>query len=149
MRAVKIWLGAVLLLCAAMLTLVHVPALAQSAAWTKCVNATTTNPDWAACGAAEVARQETRLNAAWGKAMQCFDSKDETENHARLGLIAEEKSWIAFKDGACQFYYPSGPGDSPQGYAGREGQVLSAPVCQATIVSDRARWLEEFAKDCR
>ena len=120
-----------------------------SATYKHCIASTSINPEWAACGEAEVARQETRLNAAWKRALACFDEGDPTARDAKKSLVDEEKLWIAWKDAACGFYYPRGNDAAPNGFAGREGEVLSAPQCKIAIVSERAHWLENFGKDCR
>jgi uncharacterized protein YecT (DUF1311 family) len=127
------------------------PTLGQdrSHEYEKCINGTSTNQEWDACGGREIARQETRLNIAWKKAMKCFDEADPTQKDARQALIEEERLWIEWKEKACGFYYPSKDADAPQGFAGREGQVLSALACKIKIISDRSQFLESFVRDCR
>ena len=124
-------------------------AAGPSNKYSKCINRTTTNFDWRQCGAAEINRQETHLASSWKKALTCFDESDQTQRDAKQSLIAEERLWINWKDEACKFYEPSREGDSDQGFAGREGQVLAMPSCRAEIIAQRAAFLDGLAKDCR
>lgn len=126
--------------------LVSSHVLAQSAAWKDCIDRTTTNTEWDACGGAEISRQEARLDLAWKKAFSCFDRTNPGGREAKQSFLLEQRTWIQFKDSACRFYFPSKDGEPP--YFGREGEVLNAPLCKATIIEDRSRWLEGFAKDC-
>jgi uncharacterized protein YecT (DUF1311 family) len=114
-----------------------------------CVNRTTSNYDWGQCGGHAVARQDARLNTAWKTALKCFDDSDQTQKDAKQALIEEERLWIIWKEKACNFYFPQNDSDSPHGFAGREGQVLDAASCRAGIIADRARFFEDFAKDCQ
>jgi uncharacterized protein YecT (DUF1311 family) len=120
---------------------------AQSPAWRDCIDKTTTNFQWDACGGAEIRRQEARLTVAWKNAIACFDTSTPGGLETQHAFMKEQQAWILFKDSSCKFYYPSKNGQGP--YFGREGEVLSAPICRATIIEDRARWLENIAKDCR
>ena len=45
-------------------------------------------------------------------------------------------AWLRFRDVACEFYN--------NGDLGREGQVLSYPVCKAQVYADRSRILESY-----
>jgi uncharacterized protein YecT (DUF1311 family) len=121
-------------------------ALGQSAEWKACVDRSTSNHEWSDCGAAEIARQEARLILALRQALACFNTSDASGQHTREAFLEEQHLWTRFKDAACRFYYPNADGDLP--YFGREGEVLDAPVCRATIMEDRSRWLEGFAKNC-
>ena len=122
-------------------------AFAQSAAWTTCVNSTKTNPEWAECGGAEISRADARLNAAWKRALVCFDTTDPSGREAKQSLVNEERLWIQYKDAACEFYTPKLADNTP--VFGREGQVLSAPICKAKVIEDRAKSLESLASDCK
>jgi len=116
-------------------------AKAQSAEWQKCVNATTTNVDWAQCGQEEIDRQEAHLNAAWKQAYACFDG-DKAMAKEKQVFLAEQRLWLKWKDASCNYY--------ADGEAfGREGQVVSFPSCRAAIIAQRTQFLKDFGKDCR
>jgi len=104
----------------------------------KCVERTSTNIEWAECGRQEISRQESRLNAAWKKIQSCFDIKEEAEKNAKEALLSEQRLWVKWKDSACTLF----------DYAGREGQVLSYPMCKITVIKDRADWLTDFTNNC-
>ena len=114
----------------------------------KCLKTALTNIQFDACGAAEINKQEARLALAWKKAVSCFDETNRTEKDAKQSLVEEERLWIKWKVAACGFYFPSNSDDANFGFAGREGQTISAPSCRAGIVSQRASFLEGFAKSC-
>jgi uncharacterized protein YecT (DUF1311 family) len=116
--------------------------------YAQCMQRVATNPDFAACGDREVKKQEDHLNAAWKKALACFDESDNTARDAKNSLVREQRLWITWKDAACNFYFPSKPTDANFGFAGREGQAIAAPSCKAGIISERAAFLDGFAKDC-
>jgi uncharacterized protein YecT (DUF1311 family) len=114
-------------------------ALAQSPEWQKCIKGTTTNFDWSQCGAAEIKRQEARLNAAWKKAFACFDTEE--MRVPKQDFLEEQRLWIKWKESSCNFYSDGQP-------FGREGQVLSYFSCRASVISQRTEFLERFGKDC-
>ena len=58
------------------------------------------------------------------------------EGRTRDDLLAEHMAWLRFRDVACEFYN--------NGDLGREGQVLSYPVCKAQVYADRSRILESY-----
>jgi uncharacterized protein YecT (DUF1311 family) len=117
--------------CAAMISLS--PAMADDA-YDKCINESDgTNTAWGECGGAFMKRADDALNVTWKRVYALTDGDTKT------ALLAEQRLWVAFKEGACQFY--------ASGDFGREGQVLSYPACQASIIEDRTTALEGYEDD--
>jgi uncharacterized protein YecT (DUF1311 family) len=107
----------------------------------ECMKDKSTNFEWSQCGHDEIVRQEARLNIAWKKAFSCFSSIDggSEEAESKHKLLEAQRLWIKWKDSACDFY--------ETGFYGREGGVLSFPACKAAVISQRAKWLENFANE--
>ena len=89
----------------------------------KCVDSTSTNPEWAGCGEVYLKDLDGALNAAWKKAYASLDGPSRTQ------LLQEQRAWIKFKDASCQFY--------ANGSFGREGQVLHFYGCRSAILKAR------------
>ncbi len=98
----------------------------------KCINASSDNASWGRCGGALIDREDAKLNATW---KQLYG---QTSGQTKTDLLAEQRAWIAFREASCKFY--------ANGDFGREGQVLSYPVCVAGVISDRTKALEELRK---
>ena len=98
------------------------PALADGI-YEQCIKSTSTNTEWASCGAAYLKRLDNALNAAWKKTVSSLDAK------SRAQLLREQQAWIKFKDASCQFY--------ANGDFGREGQVVHYVECRAAIIEAR------------
>jgi uncharacterized protein YecT (DUF1311 family) len=116
-------------------------ANAQSTDWKKCVDATKTNFEWSQCGVAEINREEERVGAAWRKAFACF-ADSAAMKIAKQKFLDEQRLWIKWKDASCNFY-------GEQEAFGREGSVLHFPQCRASVIIQRAEFLETFGKDCQ
>lgn len=101
----------------------------------RCVNAASDNASWSLCGSALIKREDDRLNAVW---QRVFGS---TSGQTRIDLRAEQRSWIVFKEASCRFY--------ANGDFGREGTVLSFPVCRAGVIADRTRALEAIGQSLK
>lgn len=99
-------------------------------AWRACVDRTTTNYDWGQCGGDYVRAADAALNAEWKKLMAVVDGETKAD------LIAEEKAWIAYRDGACRFYH--------NGNWGREAEVLHYPGCVAGVIEQRTEQLADY-----
>jgi uncharacterized protein YecT (DUF1311 family) len=100
----------------------------------KCIDTSDgTNTAWGACGSALVEREDDRLNQAWKRAY-APDADDTSKD-----LLTEQRAWIAFKEKSCQVY--------ASGTYGREGQVLSFPLCRAGIIAQRTVALDRYADD--
>jgi uncharacterized protein YecT (DUF1311 family) len=99
------------------------PPIGDSA-YDQCINNTSTNLEWGACGSAYLDRLDTSLNDAWKRAMASLDDKQ-----SRDQLLAEQRAWLKFRDASCQVY--------ANGSFGREGQVLHFILCRAGIISAR------------
>lgn len=105
-------------------------------AYKRCIDASDgTNPAWAACGGAWVAREDAKLNAAWKRLYAV------SEPATKKDLLEEQRAWNAFKDKACQFY--------ANGDFGREGQVLHFPSCRAELIAQRTATLDSYGADRR
>jgi len=115
-------------------------ANAQSSDWKKCVDIAKDNVERSHCGVAEINREEERLNEAWKKALACF--ADPFMKGAKQKFLDEQRLWIKWKDASCTFY-------GEQEAFGRDGSVLDFPLCRASVIIERAKFLETFAKDCR
>ena len=85
------------------------------------------------CGGDLIEREDTRLNATWNRI-----HAPGVEATGR-DLQAEQRAWIAFKDRSCLFYR--------SGRFGRDGQVLSYPLCRAGIIAERTATLEAYDED--
>lgn len=107
----------------------------------KCIGANTANMAYANCGQDEVDRQDKRLNTAWNKVATCM-----SDNAAvKKSLLDEQRLWIKWKEASCLFYDARDAQGLP--VFGREGQVLSLPACRATVIAQRAKFLEDLAKE--
>lgn len=101
----------------------------------KCINDSDgTNTAWGQCGGDLIARSDKALNEAWKK-LHGSISDDDTAK----ALLDEQRAWNDFKEKSCRFY--------AGGYFGREGQVLSYPVCRAGVIDARTAALEAYYKD--
>ena len=133
-----VWLIKVIAIALPLLVSPGPAASAAESQFDKCVGSTDTNSGWANCGNAEIARQEKRLNAAWEKALRCFDPQYSMQA-SKEELIFDQRLWGKWKDAACGLFLNGG--------LGREPQVINGPLCKIKIISDRAEWLEELSKD--
>lgn len=116
-----------------------------TAQYTACVDSHTSNMEWNACGHEEIERQEKRLNDTWKKLSSAL-KKWASSNHPYpdcpvcgsdeplSSLLAEQRNWIKWKDSACEFWLRSG--------RGREADVLSYPMCKATVIAHRTAYLK-------
>src|SRR4051794_14293658 len=86
----------------------------------KCINSTSTNPEWAGCGEVYLKQLDDSLNVVWKKAYASLDGPSRTQ------LLQEQRAWIKFRDASCQFY--------ANGSFGREGQVLHFYGCRGAIL---------------
>ena len=130
---------------AALLAISLLPAAAGDLTpqYDKCVQASTANEQYSACGQAEIDRQDKRLNADWAKIAKCV--ADPADKDEKQKLLDEQRLWLKFRDASCGFYNAT---DANGGAVfGREGQVLSYPACVAKIVAERANYLEAIQKD--
>jgi uncharacterized protein YecT (DUF1311 family) len=98
------------------------PASADDA-YMKCIDNTSTNPEWAGCGEIYLKRLDDALNVAWKKAYESIDGE------SRAQLLQEQRTWIKFKEASCQFYM--------NGSFGREGQVLHFYGCRGPVIKAR------------
>lgn len=98
-------------------------------AYTQCINGTSTNPEWAACGEAYLRRLDADLNEAWKKANASL-----YDEASRAQLLREQRAWLKFRDASCQFY--------ANGSFGREGAVLHFYGCRAGVVEARVSDLD-------
>lgn len=110
------------------------PTTALSADYKRCVDAHTTNRDWAVCGDQEIARQEAEVTDVWKAAYAAMKQNDPK---AADDLLREQRAWIRFKDSACDYYYDDK-------MTGRESQVLDFAICKASLIAERIRFLREF-----
>lgn len=96
----------------------------------KCMESAETNVDFGKCGEVWIEREDAKLNATWKKLHGA------TTGQTKKDLLAEQRLWIAFRESACQFY--------ANGERGREGEVIGAPACQASVIADRTKELEDY-----
>lgn len=104
------------------------PALADGA-YDRCMsNADGTNPSYARCGQAWVAREDARLNATWKAVFPTLSAVRQRE------VREEQRAWIKLKDRSCAA--------EARGEFGREGQVIQLYECRANILIERTRYLQ-------
>lgn len=135
--------GLLLAFCVCLIATESLDAKAASQdPYDKCMSSASDSFSMMNCGKAEIARQEHRLSDAWKNAFACFDNSED-QKEAKQQFLVSQRLWVKWKDSACSFY--SDP------YFGTMGSANDAPVCKMIIISDRAKWLEQFAKDgeCR
>lgn len=109
----------------------------------KCVQSVSANQQYAACGQAEIDRQDKRLNDQWAKIAKCVS--DPNEKDEKQKLLDEQRLWLKLRDASCGFYNATDANGAL--LYGREGQVLSYPACVAKVVSRRVTYLQEIEKD--
>jgi uncharacterized protein YecT (DUF1311 family) len=88
-----------------------------------------TNPAWAACGEALVARKDAQLQQAWRRALPA------RAGAGRSALLRDQRRWILSRDRSCR--------DRLSGN-GREGQVIDFPLCRAGFIGRRILWLQHL-----
>ena len=118
------------LAAAAVVLALAAPARAD-APYDACMDKAVTNPDYAQCGAALVAREDQRLNAVWARVFPKLEPAQKAQ------LRAEQRLWIAWKDKSCGFWLEGN---------GREGQVIHYPACRAQVIADRRAFLADVAE---
>jgi uncharacterized protein YecT (DUF1311 family) len=96
----------------------------------RCMQRAVTNPDFAACGTALVARREAELNRTWKAAFARLDAPTKAE------LLSEQRLWIAFKDKSCRYW--------TTGSYGREGQTVHFYTCRAEVIAQRIVYLGDI-----
>ncbi|UXN06847.1 lysozyme inhibitor LprI family protein [Bartonella sp. HY761] len=87
-----------------------------------------TNSDWTACGSENWKRLDNQLNAVWKIVLASYDGHPKAEG-IRKSLIAEQRAWLNYRQNVCAVY--------ESGYWGRDGQVLSAPNCNNSLLANR------------
>lgn len=107
------------------------PAMADEA-YDKCIDTTSSNTEWAECGAALLKREDDRLNVVWKRVYAIPDEK------TRADLLAEQRSWNAYKEKSCLLF--------ANGEWGREGQVLHYPACRAEVIAERTKALQAYGE---
>lgn len=98
------------------------PASADNA-YSKCVDGTSSNVEWAGCGQDFLDRLDVTLNAAWKKAHASVDVR------SRRDLLKEQRAWLKFRKSSCEFW--------ANGSYGRQGEVLHFFTCRAAITEAR------------
>jgi uncharacterized protein YecT (DUF1311 family) len=93
------------------------------AAYDQCMKTASDNAAYDDCGGVLVTAEEARLNEAWQRVYPKLAPE------SKKALLAEERLWLAFKNGSCDYYR--------SGDYGREGQTLGAPTCRADIIASR------------
>ena len=91
------------------------------------------NQSWLQCGNAFVDREKRKFESAWNTLI------NGQEGRTRDDLLAEHRAWMQFSELACAFY--------DNGDLGREGQVLSYPVCKARLYAERSSVLESYDEE--
>lgn len=109
-----------------------VSTAAADDAYTQCIDATTTNPEWARCGGEWVGREEEKMRAAFD------DALDGASDEQKAALRDEQKAWTAYREAACHYYDTD---------LGREGQVLGYPGCVARLVIGRVEQLKSYSDE--
>ncbi|WP_163265102.1 lysozyme inhibitor LprI family protein [Chelativorans alearense] len=89
-----------------------------------------TDPAWAECGGDWLKREDDRLNATWKKVFA------QTDGRTKADLLAEQRLWVAYKEGACRFF--------ANGDWGSKGRVLDYVACQAGVMAARRTDLEGY-----
>ena len=115
-------------LAAATLFIAAMPARADSE-YEACI-ANSPEVEFAVCGANWVEREDARLNAAWREVLPLLEARE------RERLVAEQRAWIRFKDGACEYFYTD--------YWGTVGRNTWYPRCVADIVIARTVQLRDI-----
>lgn len=121
------------LTAAVVLALSYGPAVASDAQYTACIDATVKNDEWAACGGALIERNEAKMD----EQLQRLREVSDPETMATID--GEQEAWTAFREAACQIY-------ANASNFGREGQVLSYPLCKAKLVEERAEQLRDYVR---
>ena len=98
------------------------PASADTA-YSRCVDGTSSNVEWAGCGQHFLDRLDVALNAAWKTAHASIDVR------SRRDLLREQRAWLKFREQSCEFW--------ANGSYGREGEVLHFFTCRAAITEAR------------
>ena len=97
-----------------------------------CMENAATNTDFSACGSVMLERRDAELDRAWKKAIAGLDAA------TRAALLAEQRSWIAYKDKSCRYW--------TRGAFGREGQTVHFYTCREGVVDRRIEYLEEIGR---
>jgi uncharacterized protein YecT (DUF1311 family) len=81
------------------------------------------------CGEQWIGREQSRLDATWQQLIGL------TEGNVNVELVAEQKTWEAFRDASCAFKLDAGFGEAGGYYA-----------CRAEVISSRAAGLDAYLK---
>jgi uncharacterized protein YecT (DUF1311 family) len=106
-----------------LLVLASAASASADNAYSKCIDKTSTNPEWQECGEVYLKRLDDTLNTSWKKAYASL------EGESRAQLLEEQRAWIKFKETSCRFY--------ANGSFGREGEVLHFYGCKAEVLKAR------------
>lgn len=100
----------------------------------RCVGAESTSTNFAKCGGEWVEREEAALLQAWRRAYGGLTSQS-----AKSSLLAEQRLWIAYKDGSCQFF------NTTEEF-GSIGWSISMPQCRAQVIRERVNQLNDYSR---
>jgi len=90
----------------------------------------TAGPEETRCGEEWIAREQTRLDAAWKQLNEVADGNVAT------ALVAEQRAWEAFRDVSCTFKLDEGFG----GASGSNGYH----ACRAEVIAGRTAAIEAY-----
>jgi len=107
-----------------------------------CLETATSNVDFSKCYADKINEADKQLNLKW-KEVAAYLRGLEKSNKSKVyqSMLAEQRSWVRFKENACQYYRAK-----TQDF-GREGAVIGYGGCQLGILEDRLRYLQNFLSD--
>ena len=96
-----------------------------------CIDATSSNTGWDACGGAWIRREQAGLDRVLAEASRAASPVQ------RRDLNAEQRAWSSYASAACRYWSNAD--------AGRENQVLAYPSCRAELIAARTAQLRALA----
>jgi uncharacterized protein YecT (DUF1311 family) len=93
-----------------------------------CLAKAVNDPEFSACSGAALDRADARLNARWRILMDIMKSDYNADDRSKT--IEEERSWVAYKEKACQVYWD-------QLSFGSLHRTIEGPACILQVMNER------------
>ena len=125
-----------------LLFLLALPLTAGAKNDADCQDKDLNNAQYMTCFDTQIAKADVQLNKAWKKVYSYVQQVSKTgKSDSAALLLTEQRNWLKFKEGACQYYRTKSMD------FGREGYAIGYGACQLGIIQDRVKYLDNFILD--